>query len=115
MNLHYSLLKIFYLITEGHKPTQYELEIKLAGKKRQALLATMIGITGSAGKTTAARFLYHLINGKNNDTFLSAFLNTARHIPGRICAIKRNTKYAVFEIAGNKPGAINESCQYVKP
>lgn len=115
MNLHYSILKLFYLITEGKKPTQYELEKKLAVKKRSGLQSTtMIGITGSAGKTTASRFLYHLLN-QNKQTFLSAILNTSRHIPGQICSIKKNIKYAVFEISGHMPGAINDSCQYVKP
>ena len=115
MNLHYSILKLFYLITEGQKPTQYELEKKLALKRRLALKSTtMIGITGSAGKTTASRFLYHLLN-QNDQAFLSAILNTSRHIPGRICSIKKNIKYAVFEISGHMPGAINASCQYVKP
>lgn len=115
MNLRYSILKLFYLITEGKRPTRCELEGKLAVKKRRTLLhTTMIGITGSAAKTTASRFLHHLLN-QNDQAFLSAFANTSRHIQHRICAIKKNIKHAVFEISGHMPGAINESCQYIKP
>lgn len=115
MNLHYSFLKLYYLITEGHRPTRNELEKKLAVKKRQSLSnTTVIGITGSAAKTTAARFLHHLLN-QHEQAFLSAFQNTVGHIRDRILQVKKNIKYAVFEISGHMPGAINDSCQYVEP
>jgi UDP-N-acetylmuramoyl-tripeptide--D-alanyl-D-alanine ligase len=91
------------------------LEKKLALKKRLTLSnTTMIAITGSAGKTTSCRFLYHILRLKH-DVFLSAFLNTSRHIPNRICSIHKDTKYAIFEVSGHKPGAINDSCQYILP
>lgn len=115
MNLHYSILKLFYLIAEGKRPSRNDLEKKLAVKKRRSLVGTtVIGITGSAAKTTASRFLHHLLN-QNDQAFLSAFFNTSGHIRRRICAMNKNIKYAVFEISGHMPGAINETCQYVKP
>jgi len=115
MNLHYSILKFYYLLKNGHKPTTYDLEKKIAIKKRQQLSNTrMIAVTGSAGKTTTCRFLSHILSQDKN-VFLSAFLNTSRHIPQRICSIEKDTEYAIFEISGHKPGAINDSCQYVLP
>lgn len=115
MKLYYSFLKLFYRLVEGKKPSKYELEKKLARKKRPQLADTrFIGITGSGGKTTACRFLHHLLN-EQQQAFLSAILNTVRHIPGRICAISKTAKYAVFEVSGNEPGAINDACAYLQP
>lgn len=91
------------------------MERKLAIKKRNQLKFTKtIGVTGSSGKTTTCRFLSHILSHDNN-VFLSVFLNTSRDIPKRICSIHKDTKYAVFEISGHQPGAINDACQYVLP
>jgi UDP-N-acetylmuramoyl-tripeptide--D-alanyl-D-alanine ligase len=114
MALDYQWLKLSTFLKSGRRPSSEEME-KFLLRKRSGMGSTkFIGITGSAGKTTAARFIHHLLSEKDKCA-LSAFDNALPSILGGIRKLTRDIKYAVFEISGDKQGAIDAACKYVQP
>ncbi len=115
MNIYYSYLKWRGFFRDGRRPSTKEIQTQIALRRRAQLTGTkFIGITGSGGKTTAARLLHHMLS-EQNICALSAFENTIKTIPKRISRLSKDTSYAVFEISGHEPGAIDASCTFVKP
>lgn len=115
MSIHYSYLKWKAFVLEGRRPSTREITERLALARRDKLSKTkFIGITGSGGKTTTARLLHHLLSDESR-CMLSAFENTIKNIPKRIYQMSTDNDYAVFEISGHEPGAIDASCDFVKP
>jgi UDP-N-acetylmuramoyl-tripeptide--D-alanyl-D-alanine ligase len=115
MSIRYSYLKWKAFLLEGRRPSTREITERLALSHREKLYKTkFIGITGSGGKTTTARLLHHFLS-EENSCMLSAFENTIKSIPKRICQTNIDNDFAVFEISGHEPGAINASCAFVKP
>lgn len=114
MALDYKLFKLKALLKSGKRPSGEEME-KFVLRKRVRMGSTkFIGITGSGGKTTTARFLHHLLSEKAKCA-LSAFDNTYLSIIGGMRKLERNIDYAVFEISGDKKRAIDAACRYVQP
>ncbi|MEO6824765.1 MAG: UDP-N-acetylmuramoyl-tripeptide--D-alanyl-D-alanine ligase [Nitrosospira sp.] len=114
MNLDYKWLKLKALLKLRKRPSDEEMEAFLLRKRSRMGSTKFIGITGSGGKTTTARFIHHLLSEKDKCA-LSVFDNALPSILAGIRKLDKNSKYAVFEISGDKPGAINEACQYVQP
>lgn len=114
MALDYQWLKLKTLLKLERRPSSEEME-KFLLRKRSGMGSTkFIGITGSGGKTTTARFIHHLLSEKDKCA-LSAFDNALPSILGGIRKLTKNIKYAVFEISGDKRGAIDAACKYVQP
>tara|TARA_Y100000590_G_scaffold393322_1_gene471507 strand:+ start:4203 stop:7028 length:2826 start_codon:yes stop_codon:yes gene_type:complete len=87
----------------------------LANETRNKTYAKIIGITGSAGKTT----LKHLIGSilKNyGKVYHSPFsYNNKFGVPLSLSNLKKNVKYGIFEIGMDKKGEINKLSKIVKP
>jgi UDP-N-acetylmuramoyl-tripeptide--D-alanyl-D-alanine ligase len=114
MALDYKLFKLRMLLQSGKRPSGEEMK-KFVLRKRSGMGSTkFIGITGSGGKTTTARFIHHLIS-ENDKCALSAFDNTFLSIIGGMRKLEKDMKYAVFEISGGEKGAIDAACRYVQP
>jgi MurE/MurF fusion protein len=87
----------------------------LAKITRVNSFAKIIGITGSAGKTTLKNLIsFSLKNyGKVYQSPLS--YNNKFGVPLSIANLKNNTDYGVFEIGMDKKGEINNLSKIVKP
>lgn len=114
MALDYKWFKLKALLKSGKRPSGEEME-RFVLRKRSGMGSTkFVGITGSGGKTTTARFLHHLL-GVKDKCALSAFDNTFLSIIGGMRKLEKNTRYAVFEISGDRKGAIDAACRYIQP
>lgn len=114
MALDYKWFKLKTLLKSGKRPSSEEMEKFVLLKRSKMGSTKFVGITGSGGKTTTARFIHHLLSEKDKCT-LSAFDNTFPSIIGGMRKLEKNIKYAVFEISGDKQGAIDAACGYIQP
>lgn len=114
MALDYQWLKLKTLVKSGRRPSSEEMEEFLLRKRSRMGSTKFIAITGSGGKTTTARFVHHLLNEKDKCA-LSVFDNALPSILGGIRKLTKDTEYAVFEISGDRRGAIDAACKYVQP
>jgi UDP-N-acetylmuramoyl-tripeptide--D-alanyl-D-alanine ligase len=114
MALDYQWLKLKTFLKSGRRPSSEEMEQFLLRKRSRMGSTKFIAITGSGGKTTAARFIHHLLSEKDKCA-LSVFDNVLPSILGGIRKLTKDTEYAVFEISGDTRGAIDAACKYVQP
>lgn len=114
MALDYQWLKLKTFLKSRRRPSSEEMEKFLLRKRSRMSSTKFIGITGSGGKTTTARFIHHLLS-ENDRCALSAFDNALPSIQGGIRKLTINIKYAVFEISGDRRGAIDAACKFVQP
>ncbi len=81
MALDYKWFKLKALLKSGKRPSSLEMEKFVLRKRSKMSFTKFVGITGSGGKTTTARFIHHLLSEKNKCA-LSAFDNTFLSIIG---------------------------------
>ena len=78
-------------------------------------IQTLIGITGSCGKTTTRTWINDILS-KNIETCSSIKnFNTIIGLPVCLSNIKSSTEIGIFEIGTNKTGEINELSAYLNP
>ena len=88
---------------------------KIALIKRKMTNATIIAVTGSAGKTTVKDLLGNLL-GKYSDTYFSPkSFNNRYGVPISLANIEANHRYGVFEVGMSNPGEINKLSRLIKP
>lgn len=114
MALDYKWFKLKALLKSGKRPSGEEMKKFVLHKRSKMSSTKFVGITGSGGKTTAARFIHHLLSERDKCA-LSAFDNTFLSIIGGMRKLERNINYAVFEISGDRKGAIDAACKYIQP
>ncbi len=85
--------------------------IDLAGKKISPV-KTVVGITGSSGKTFTKELLSHLIPGSFKTP---GNMNTEIGLPISILNSYEGQEMAILEMGMNKPGDISKLCEIVKP
>lgn len=77
---------------------------------------TVIGITGSFGKTATKEILAHLLSAKYQVCKTPATKNTAIGVALTILKnLKKHHQYFVVEMGAYKKGEIKQICQLVKP
>jgi UDP-N-acetylmuramoyl-tripeptide--D-alanyl-D-alanine ligase len=88
---------------------------KLAAMHRENLNSTVIGITGTNGKTTTKELIRESLS--TIDTVYSTQGNLNNHIgvPLTLLAIKKETKFAVIEMGANHMGEIEFLCKIAQP
>ncbi|MDN5788349.1 UDP-N-acetylmuramoyl-tripeptide--D-alanyl-D-alanine ligase, partial [Pseudorhodobacter sp.] len=86
--------------------------VTLAKDARRSLAATVIGVTGSAGKTSVTSMIAHCLDGigKVSSTRFSA--NMLRGIAWNICCAPVDTEYCVLEMA---IGQMDQNTQLARP
>lgn len=87
---------------------------KLASEKLVKYNPTIIGITGSNGKTTTKEMIYHCL-GEAMAFRNPGNLNTEIGLPLSILNEYHGQTYAILEMAMNKPGDIATLCQIAPP
>ena len=88
---------------------------RLAILKRNNSRATIIGVTGSSGKTTVKTILGNLLNLFADTCFSLKSYNNHYGVPLSLSNLEQNHKYGVFEIGMSKKGEINRLSKMVKP
>ena len=87
----------------------------LAAAYRREINPSIVGVTGSAGKTTVKELTAQML-GRAMPTARSLG-NWNNHIglPLSLLAMPPDTKVAVFEVATSQPGEIRQLCDLLKP
>ena len=96
------------------KNTLYALN-ELAKVTRDNTLARIIGITGSAGKTTLKNLVSFALKNYGEVYHSPHSYNNKYGVPLSLSNIKQNTKYGVFELGMDKKGEINNLSKIVRP
>ena len=87
----------------------------LAGWHRRRCPTTVIGITGSNGKTTTKEMLYHILDGVVRSVCSDANFNNAIGVPLTLFRVEPEDVFAVVEMGTNSPGEIARLCEIVDP
>lgn len=87
---------------------------ELATQKLARYNPTIVGITGSNGKTTTKEMIHRCL-GENLAFRNLGNLNTEIGLPLSILNDYKGQKYAILEMAMNKPGDITILCQIAQP
>ncbi len=88
---------------------------KFALNKRQYSDATIIAVTGSAGKTTVKTILGKVLNQYGETFFSPKSYNNHYGVPLSLSNLEKNHLFGVFEIGMSKKGEINRLSKIVKP
>lgn len=87
----------------------------LAGLVRAKFAGPVVGITGTAGKTTVKEFLRGLTAGTLKGVFPEASFNNKEGVPRTILGLERDTGVLVVELGTNAPGEIAALCRIARP
>ncbi len=85
-----------------------------AGVRRKSD-ATVVGITGSNGKTTVKTMLAAILRCHGPTHVSAGNFNNELGLPLSVLAMPRDTRYAVFEMGAGKPGDIAELAAIARP
>lgn len=88
---------------------------QLATFHRMKMKATVIGITGSNGKTTTKELIGKVLAKKYAVVYTQGNLNNHIGVPLSILAIKPETEMAVIEMGANHIGEIRQLCRIARP
>ena len=87
----------------------------LAKVTRDRTSARIIGITGSAGKTTLKNLTSFALKHYGRVCYSPSSYNNKFGVPLSLSNLKKNTEYGIFEIGMDKKGEINNLSKIVKP
>ncbi|QJC34447.1 UDP-N-acetylmuramoyl-tripeptide--D-alanyl-D-alanine ligase [Enterobacteriaceae endosymbiont of Donacia crassipes] len=88
---------------------------KLGLWKRMQFKHSVIGITGSSGKTSVKEMTVSILKNKNKTIFTKKNMNNHIGVPLTLIKLKNKYKYAVIEIGGNQINDISYIANLVKP
>ncbi len=75
----------------------------------------IVGVTGSAGKTTVKEWTAHLLSAVGRTVRTSGNWNNDLGVPKSLLAMAGDTEFGVFEAGTNHPGEIRHLAQLMKP
>lgn len=87
----------------------------LANYHRKKMNATVIGITGSNGKTTTKELVARVLSKKYTTLFTEGNLNNHIGVPLTLLRLKSDTEMAVIEMGANHIGEIRQMCLIAEP
>ena len=100
----------YYLV-----PNTLEALQKLATDYRNSLSATVLGITGSNGKTTTKELITAVLATEKNTVSTRGNFNNHIGVPLSILTLKDDTEIGVIEMGANHIGEIERLCQIASP
>jgi UDP-N-acetylmuramoyl-tripeptide--D-alanyl-D-alanine ligase len=83
--------------------------------RAQCTTTTVIGITGSNGKTTVKEMLFHILDGVVRSVKSIRSYNNAVGVPLTLFQLRPADVYAVVEMGTNSPGEIARLCEIADP
>jgi UDP-N-acetylmuramoyl-tripeptide--D-alanyl-D-alanine ligase len=87
----------------------------LGGAVRARSGARIVGITGSAGKTSTKDILAAICRPSARTVAAEASLNNEIGVPITLCRLEPNTEVCILELAMRGPGQIAELCAFARP
>ncbi len=96
-------------------PNTFSFLNNLALKKRDKTLAKIIGITGSAGKTSLKTMLGDILKCYGKTQFSPKSYNNNFGVPLSLANLEIDHNFGVFEIGMSKKGEIDRLSKIVKP
>jgi UDP-N-acetylmuramoyl-tripeptide--D-alanyl-D-alanine ligase len=88
---------------------------KLADGYRRKIMPALIGVTGSAGKSTAKEMTAQLLSRKYQTARTMGNWNNDIGLPLSLLAMEADTSHGVFEVGTNHPGEIEALCRILHP
>jgi UDP-N-acetylmuramoyl-tripeptide--D-alanyl-D-alanine ligase len=83
--------------------------------RRKASVTTVVGVTGSNGKTTTKRMLDHILSGSLTGSGSPKSFNNEIGVPLTLLGVMRNDDYVICEIGSNAPGEIRHLSKMARP
>jgi len=87
---------------------------ELAGAWRKKAGVSVVGITGSNGKTTVKEMVAAILSVNGNTLFTQGNLNNEIGVPLTLLRLNEQHRYAAIEMGANHPGEIEYSSQYAQ-
>ena len=87
----------------------------LAKEKRLNSNASIIGVTGSSGKTSVKEILGKYLKIFGNTYYSPRSFNNHYGVPISLCNLEKSHKFGIFEIGMSNPGEINKLSKIIKP
>ncbi|TAK60336.1 UDP-N-acetylmuramoyl-tripeptide--D-alanyl-D-alanine ligase [Methylobacter sp.] len=87
---------------------------ELAGAWRKKSTASVIGITGSNGKTTVKEMVAAILSVNANTLFTKGNLNNDIGVPLTLLRLNEQHRYGVIEMGANHPGEIEYTSRYAQ-
>ncbi len=87
----------------------------LANFHRLTLKTTLIGITGSNGKTTTKELIAKVLESKYPTLKTEGNLNNHIGVPLTLLKLKKEHQFGIIEMGANHPGEIKELCAICEP
>ena len=88
---------------------------QLAKLHRTSLGTTIIGITGTNGKTTTKELIANVLKKKYHVLYTQGNLNNHIGVPKTLLQLNKDHQIAVIEMGANHPGEINTLTEIVQP
>ena len=88
---------------------------RLAGWWRNQIGATIIGVTGSVGKTTTKEAISGLLSLRSRVSRSMGNLNNEIGLPIALLSVKKNDEFAVLEMGAYTTGEIRALCEIARP
>ncbi|RLE37467.1 hypothetical protein DRJ12_02835 [Candidatus Acetothermia bacterium] len=88
---------------------------RLAAAWREEVTGTIVGITGTCGKTTTKALLGHLLAGEHEVFVAPHSYNTAIGIPIALLSMPKSAKFGIFELGASAPGEILPLARLLQP
>ena len=88
---------------------------KLASNWRLLTNSTILGITGSNGKTTTKDLIHHIISKKFKCSKSIGNHNSLIGLPLSFLNTKISDEFSILELGANKPNEIEKLCNIIKP
>lgn len=88
---------------------------RLAAFHRRQVRASVVGVTGSNGKTTTKEMIHHVLSGRRRGSRAPKSFNNAIGVPLTLLAVEPEDDYVVVEIGSNTPGEVGELAKLASP
>lgn len=88
---------------------------KLANFHRKKLKITIVGITGTNGKTTTKELIATILSKEFKVAFTQGNFNNHIGVPLTLLSINKSHEIGVIEMGANHPGEIRELCEIAEP
>ena len=87
----------------------------VASQCRQHLAATVVGVTGSNGKTTVKEMIHHILSRRLRGSASPKSFNNAIGVPLTLLAAANDDDYVVCEVGSNAPGEVAALTRIARP
>ena len=110
------------IVHQGVEPTVPHIVVgdtrlalaELAGTWRKKVPVSVVGITGSNGKTTVKEMVAAILAINGNTLFTQGNLNNDIGVPLTLLRLNGQHRYAVIEMGANHPGEIEYTSRYAQ-